>query len=211
MVALSILRRMAAGMLADLRWRQGQLAAARGRSPEPRERRLLRALARNWWLVLAGLVGAAEVVVGARIALGGAQPVIGTGATARTGTTTGGGVLIAGAGLLLLLGVVWRRRSRSGGGVLIAAGAVPAMLLWAWPVPLAVVLVTLELARPRHASRPGTPPLSGYQVALRLGIQVTTLPLAYLLLIGRLPPAAGLLLLGLLVVYIRLRRRGHAT
>src|SRR6266487_2902838 len=190
-VALSILRRIAAGMPADLRWRQGQLAAARGRSLEPRERPLLRALASNWWLVLAGLIGAAEVVVGARIALGGAQPVIGTGATARTGTTTGGGILIASAGLLVLLGIVWRRRSRSGGGVLIAAGALPAMPLWPWLVPLVVVLaMTSELVRARHLRRPGTPPPSGYQVALTLGVQVVALWLAYLILIGRLPLAA---------------------
>ena len=213
-VALSILRRIAAGMPADLRWRQGQLAAARGRSLEPRERPLLRALASNWWLVLAGLIGAAEVVVGARIALGGAQPVIGTGATARTGTTTGGGILIASAGLLVLLGIVWRRRSRSGGGVLIAAGALPAMPLWPWLVPLVVVLaITSELVRARHLGRPGTPPPSGYQVALTLGVQVLALWLAYLILIGRLPlaAAAGLPLLGLLLVTIRLLRRRHAA
>src|SRR6266487_2774690 len=213
-VALSILRRIAAGMPADLRWRQGQLAAARGRSLEPRERPLLRALASNWWLVLAGLIGAAEVVVGARIALGGAQPVIGTGATARTGTTTGGGILIASAGLLLLLGIVWRRRSRSGGGVLIAAGALPAVPLWPWLVPLVVVLaMTSELVRARHLGRPGTPPPSGYQVALTLGVQVLALWLAYLILIGRLPlaAAAGLPLLGLLLVTIRLLRRRHAA
>lgn len=167
---------------------------------------------RHWWLVLAGLVGAAEVVVGARIALRGAQPVIGTGATARIGTTTGGGVMIAGAGLLLLVGIVCRRRSRPGGGILIAAGAVPAMLLWPWTMPLAVVLaVPLELVRTRYPGRPGTPPLSGYQVALALGVQVATQPLAYLILIGRLPLAAGLPLLGLLLVYIRLRRRGQAA
>jgi hypothetical protein len=213
-VALSILRRIAAGMPADLRWRQGQLAAARGRSLEPRERLLLRALASNWWLVLAGLIGAAEVVVGARIALGGALPVIGTGATARTGTTTGGGILIASAGLLVLLGIVWRRRSRSGGGVLIAAGALPAMPLWPWLVPLVVVLaMTSELVRARHLGRPGTPPPSGYQVALTLGVQVVALWLAYLVLIGRLPlaAAAGLPLLGLLLVTIRLLRRRHAA
>jgi hypothetical protein len=140
--------------------------------------------------------------------------VIGTGATARTGTTTGGGVMFAGAGLLLLSGIVWHRRSRSGGGVLIAAGALPAMPLWPWPIRLAVVLaITLELGRARHPGRPGTPPPSGYQVALTLGVQVVALWLAYLILIGRLPlaAAAGLPLLGLLLVTIRLLRRRHAA
>ena len=214
-VALSILRRMASGMPADLRWRQGQLAATPARSRMPPERRLLGVLAGNWWLVAAGLVGAAEVVVGARIALGDAQPVVGTGATARAGTTTGGGVLMAGAGLLLLWGIVWRRRSPGPGGVLIAAGALPAMLLWPWTVALAVALVVpLELLRPRQPGRPGTPAPSGSQADLARGIPVTALPLASLTLIGTLvgglPLAAGLLLFGLLVAYLR-RRRDHAA
>jgi hypothetical protein len=211
-VALSILRRMATGMPADLRWRKLQLAAARGRSLQPRARLLRHTLARHWWLVLAGLVGLAEVVVGAHIALGDAQPVTSTGATPRTGTTTGGGILIAAAGGLLLAGIVWRHWSRSGGNILIAAGALPAVLLWPWTVPLAVVLVPLERVRARHPGRPGTP--SGYQVALALGIQVASLAIAYLILMGRLPLATGLLLLGLLgllVACIRPRRRGHAA
>lgn len=47
-VALSILRRMAAGMPADLRWRHHQLAATRGRPLVPGGRPVLRTLARNW-------------------------------------------------------------------------------------------------------------------------------------------------------------------
>jgi LPXTG-motif cell wall-anchored protein len=122
-VALSILRRMVAGMAADLRWRRGQLAAARtGRPPQPRARPVAGALGRSWWLVLAGLVGMAEVVAGVRMALAGDNPVVGDGATAATGTTTGSGLVIAGAGLLVLLGIVWRRRSPVTGNVLVGAG-----------------------------------------------------------------------------------------
>jgi hypothetical protein len=167
LVAFSILRRMAAGMPADLHWRHGQLAAARGRLLEPRARPVLAALARNWWLVAAALVGTAEVVAGIRMALAGDNPVIGTGATARTGTTTGSGILFAAAGLLLLAGIAWRRRSPTVAGTLIAAGAFPAMLLLlsaALPAAYRILLVK--------------PPLGG----------------------------AGLLLLGLLLVYVRLRR-----
>ena len=63
-VALSILRRMTAGMPADLRWRHLQLAATRGRPLVPGGQPVLRTLARNWWLVLAALVGLFEVLFG---------------------------------------------------------------------------------------------------------------------------------------------------
>lgn len=89
------------------------------------------------------------------------------------------------------------------------------MLLWPWTVALAVALaVPLELLRPRRPGRPGTPAPSGSQADLARGIPVTALPLAYLTLIGTLvgglPLAAGLLLFGLLVAYLR-RRRDHAA
>jgi hypothetical protein len=212
LVALSILRRMVAGMPADLRWRRGQLAAARGRMPQPEERRLLHALASNWWLVLAGLVGATEVVVGARIALRGAEPVTGTGITAKVGPSVGGGLMIAGAGLLLLSGIVWRRRSPSSGMILIVAGSLPALLLSPWILPLTVVLaVGLDLVRALGPGGRGTRARSAYQVALGLGIKAAAVTVFYLILVARVPWWAGLVLLGLLAAYGRLRRRDHAT
>ena len=63
-VALSVLRRMVAGMPADLRWRHHQLAATRGRPLDVGGRPVLRTLARNWWLILAALTGLFEVVSG---------------------------------------------------------------------------------------------------------------------------------------------------
>jgi hypothetical protein len=212
LVALSILRRMAAGVPADLRWREGQLAAAPGRPLQAKERHVLHALARNWWLVLAALVGVTEVVVGARIALDGAEPVTGSGITARIGPTVGGGVLIAGAGLLLLLGVVWRRRSPVNGGILIVAGAVPALLLSPWAVPLAVIFaVGLELFRAEGPGLQGRRPRSAYQVALAVGRQAATVSVLYLIVMARVPLWAGLLLLGLLAASTRLRRRDRSA
>ena len=212
LVALSILRRMAAGVPADLRWRESQLAAARGRPLQAKERHALHALARNWWLVLAALVGVTEVVVGARIVLDGAEPVTGSGITARIGPTVGGGVLIAGAGLLLLLGVVWRRRSPVNGGILIVAGAVPALLLSPWAVPLAVIFaVGLELFRAEGPGLQGRRPRSAYQAALAVGRQAATVSVLYLIVMARVPLWAGLLLLGLLAASTRLRRRDRSA
>ena len=100
-VALSILRRMTAGMPADLRWRQRQLAATRGRPLGARGQPVLRTLARNWWLVLAGLVGIFEVAFGVAIPL----------RKAPTSTPSAVAPLSPG-GLLMLGGIAVRRRGR---------------------------------------------------------------------------------------------------
>ena len=99
-VALSILRRMTAGMPADLRWRHHQLAATRGRPLVPEGRPVLRSLARNWWLILAALVGLFEVAFGVAIPL----------EEGANFDTIGGGSIIATAGLLVLGGIAVRRR-----------------------------------------------------------------------------------------------------
>jgi hypothetical protein len=212
LVALSILRRMAAGMPADLRWRRGQLAAARGRMPAPAERRLLHALGRNLWLVLAGLVGVTEVVVGARIALRGGDPVTGTGITASVGPTIGGGLLIAGAGLLLLSGIVVRRRS-PGRRRDPDRGRVASR-----PADLAVDDAT------RRDPRGWPRPLPGSAGSPRRHAHTLRLPGGaggrqpgrnrgglYLVLVRRVPWWAGLVLLGLVVAYHHVLRRDHAT
>ena len=137
-VALSILRRMAAGMPADLRWRHRQLAATRGRPLDVGGRPVLRTLARNWWLVLAGLalVGLFEVVSG-----------VGMFAEGNPGSIAGGAV-IAGAGLLVLGGIIVRQRgSRVAGDRMIVVGALPT-LPWMWLIlpPLAGLIVIMAAA-----------------------------------------------------------------
>jgi hypothetical protein len=137
-VALSILRRMAAGIPADLRWRHRQLAATRGRPLDVGGRPVLRTLARNWWLVLAGLVSIFEVVfgVGMPFAEGGNPGSI------------AGGAFIAGAGLLVLGGIIVRwRGSRVVGDRMIVVGALPT-LPWMWLIlpPLAGLTVILAAA-----------------------------------------------------------------
>jgi MYXO-CTERM domain-containing protein len=213
-VALSILRRMVAGMAADLGWRRGQLAAARaGRQPEPRARPVLTALARNWWLVVAALVGMAEVVAGVRMALAGDNPVIGTGATATTGTSTGSGVVTAGAGLLMLLGIAWRRRSPITGNALIGAGAIPMVTVLPWIVTIGTLLVIFQLTQAGRVRGLGAPARSGHRVAVTLTAEVAGVLILYHLLWRPAPAAlaAGLLLLGLLLVYGAVRWRRRAT
>jgi hypothetical protein len=150
-VALSILRRMAAGMPADLRWRQRQLAATRGRPLVPGGRPVLRTLARNWWLVLAALVGIFEVGFGVAIPL----------EEGANFDTVGGGALIAAAGLLILAGIAVRRRwSRVVGDIMIAIGPLPTVaFLWMILPALAgvpvIVAATLDVAEARSLGRQG--------------------------------------------------------
>jgi hypothetical protein len=137
-VALSILRRMAAGMPADLRWRHHQLAAARGRPLDVGGRPVLRTLARNWWLALAALVGLFEVVSGVGMPLTeGGNP-----------GSIAGGAVIATAGLLVLGGIIVRwRGSRVAGDRMIVVGALPT-LPWMWLIlpPLAGLTVIMAAA-----------------------------------------------------------------
>jgi hypothetical protein len=150
-VALSILRRMTAGMPADLRWRQRQLAATRGRPLVPGGRPVLRTLARNWWLVLAALVGIFEVGFGVAIPL----------EEGANFDTVGGGALIAAAGLLILAGIAVRRRwSRVVGDIMIAIGPLPTVaFLWMILPALAgvpvIVAATLDVAEARSLGRQG--------------------------------------------------------
>jgi hypothetical protein len=152
-VALSILRRMTAGMPADLRWRQRQLAATRGRPLVPGGQPVLRTLARNWWLVLAALVGSFEVLFGVAMPFEeGGNP-----------GSIAGGVLIATAGLLLLGGIlVRRRRSRVAGDIMIAVAALPTVVFfWMILPPLAgltvIVAAAFDSAEARRLGERGTP------------------------------------------------------
>ena len=202
-VALSILRRMAAGMPADLRWRHYQLAAARGRPLVPGGRPVLRTLARNWWLVLAALVGLFEVAFGVAMPLeegGHAESIA-------------GGALIATAGLLVLGGIAVRqRRSRVAGDVMLAVGAMP-MLPWLWIIPLPVagltviVAATVDTAEARSVGRRSAPLGGAERLLLRTAAALAAAIVAYLV-IGTpllIAFAAAPVLVGL-VVHLGLRR-----
>jgi hypothetical protein len=152
-VALSILRRMAAGMPADLRWRQRQLAATRGRPLIPGGRPVLRTLARNWWLMLAVLLGLFQVGFGVAIPLYEGASI----------DTVGGGALVATAGLLALGGVAVRqRRSRIVGDIMMAIAALPSVVfMWMVLPPLlglpVIVAASVDMAEARSLGRQGRP------------------------------------------------------
>ena len=140
-VALSILRRMTAGMPADLRWRHHQLAATRGRPLVRGGRPVLRTLARNWWLILAALVGLFEVGFGVAIPL----------EEGANFDTIGGGAILAGI-------AVRRRWSRVAGDIMIAIGPLPTVaFLWMILPPLAgvpvIVAASFDMAEARSLGR----------------------------------------------------------
>jgi hypothetical protein len=207
-VALSILRRMAAGMPADLRWRQRQLAATRGRPLGPGGRPVLRTLARNWWLVLAALVGLFEVGFGVAIPL----------QEGANLDTVGGGGLIATAGLLVLGGITVRqRRSRLAGDAMMAVGAIP-MLPWVWiiPLPLAgltvIVAAILDVAEARSLGPQGEPTGHGPRAMLGVGAALVAMLVAPLAIRTPLWSALAVapILLGL-VIYLALHQGRRAA
>ena len=207
-VALSMLRRMAAGMPADLRWRHHQLAATRGRPLVAGGRPVLRTLARNWWLVLAALVGLFEVAFGVAIPL-------------HDGVnfdTVGGGAIVATAGLLVLGGLAVRqRRSRVVGNLMIAVGAMP-MMPWLWiiPLPLAgltvIVAATVDAAEARSLGQRPTPTRPGDRVVLGIAAALVAVLVAPLVIGTPFWSAFAVapVLLGL-IIYLGLRQGRRAT
>jgi hypothetical protein len=203
-VALSILRRMAAGMPADLRWRQRQLAATRGRPLRAKGQPVLRTLARTWWLLLAGLVGILEVAFGVAIPM----------EEGANFDTVGGGALVATAGLLLLGGIaVRRRRSRVAGDIMIAVGALPTVpFFWMILPPLAgltvIVASAFDAAEARSLGQRGTPLPAGERLVLA-GVVIVAAALVAAVVIGM--PIPGTLIVApvllALVIYLGLRQR----
>lgn len=214
-VALSILRRMAAGVPADLRWRHQQLTAAQGRSAQPPPRHLPHLLARNWWLALAALLGMLEVVVGVDIALQGNSGV-GVALPGDPGGIARRGVITCAGGLLALWGIAWRRRSRVAGDLLVAVGVLP-VVSWLWvasPILLVslgaltvIVAATADAAEALGLGPRGTPHAAHRRMLLGNAVVLVAVLIANTLM-GQPPAGApiGLVLFGLLA-FMSLRRR----
>jgi len=207
-VATSMVARTLAGMPADLLWRQGQLAASRDRSPNPRGRPMGRWIKDNWWVALAGLVGVMNVAMGISL------PV-------EDGTTgaLAGGIVIGVLGLTMLAGVWLRRTKRVRGDVMIAVGTLPLFpFFWTIVLPILGLLVLipaiLDAADARAAGPPGTSPAlrpGGRSTATLLGLVVLATVAA--LVIGRADIAFTLVspVLSALVAHLALRRARIAT
>jgi MYXO-CTERM domain-containing protein len=165
---------------------------------------VLRTLARNWWLVLAALVGIFELAFGVAIPLEEGINI----------DTVGGGALIAAAGLLVLGGIaVRRRRSRVGGDVMIAVGALATVPFFWMILPLlaglpVIVAAAFDAAEARSLGERGTPLPAGERLVLAGVVLVAAVLVASVLIAGPMPGTliVAPILLGL-VVYLGLRQR----
>lgn len=125
-VATSMVARTLAGIPADLLWRQVQIATSRDRSPNPRGRPMGQWIKTNWWLAIAGVLGAMLTVLGAMLPF-----------EDRTVGAAVGGLVIAALGIGMLIGIRLRRRNRRLGSMLIAVGTLPTFpFFWTIVLPL---------------------------------------------------------------------------
>ncbi|MEX0659216.1 MAG: hypothetical protein WD080_08785 [Egibacteraceae bacterium] len=125
-VATSMVARTLAGLPADLLWRQAQIATSRDRSPNPRGRPMRQWMKANWWLAIAGVLGAMLTVLGVMLPY-----------EDRTVGAAVGGVVIAALGIGMLVGIRLRRRNRRLGSTLIAVGTLPTFpFFWTIVLPL---------------------------------------------------------------------------
>jgi hypothetical protein len=132
-VATSMVARTLAGIPADLLWRQAQIATSRDRSPNPRGRPMGHWIKDNWWLAIAGILGAMLTALG-----------VGLPFEDRTVGALVGGVVIAALGVVMLTGIVVRRRRRRVGDLMIAAGTLPLYaFMWTVVLPIAGLLVAV--------------------------------------------------------------------
>ena len=168
---------------------------------------MLRTLARNWWLVLAALVGLFEVLFGVAMPFEeGGNP-----------GSIAGGALIAGGGLLMLGGIaVRRRRSRIAGDMMIAVGPLPIVaFFWLILPPLAGIIVIVaaafDAAEARSLGERGRPLVAGERLLLA-GVVLAAAALVALLIAGSMPGTliVAPVLLGL-IIFLGLRQRRHAA
>lgn len=154
-VALSIVRRVAGGVPADLAWSRQQRVEPSARPParEVPVSRMAR-LAKHWWWTVAALP----------VALFYAVLFVGDLQDPASRPVEEWSVLAALCAAVVLAGVGLRGRNRVVGDVLLAVSVAPAVVvIWFWPVALTASLVlvfaVVDLADARALSRPG--PLGG--------------------------------------------------
>jgi hypothetical protein len=204
-VATSMVARTLAGMPADLLWRQAQIATSRDRSLNPRGRPMGQWIKDNWWLAIAGLVGALEIVLG-----------IGLPFEDRTVGSIVGGVVITALGAAMLAGITVRRRRRRTGDLMIAAGTLPLYpFMWTVVMPIAGLLVAvpalIDAADAAAAGPPEEPsaPQHGPDAVTISLVVVLAAVVAAAVVVGEAATAVGLVApaLAVLVAHLLLRER----
>jgi len=131
-VAASVLRRVIAGMPADLTWSHAARSVSRAQ-PNTRERRAMSTPKTMWLPALAGLLGLFQIVAGTEMLI--SDPKLDN-AIALT--------VFAGLGLAALIGIGLRRGRRAVGDVLVMIGVLPSFVIYLWwlvPALLAAVVV----------------------------------------------------------------------
>ena len=131
-VAASVLRRVIAGMAADLTWSHAARSVSRA-TPNTMERTPMSTLKTMWLPALAGLLGLFQIAAGTEMLL--SDPTLDN-AIALT--------VFAGLGVTALIGIGLRRQRRAVGGVLIMIGVLPSFVIYLWwllPALLAALVV----------------------------------------------------------------------
>jgi hypothetical protein len=207
-VATSMVTRTLAGIPADLLWRQAQIATSRDRSPNPRGRPMGPWMKHHWWLAIAGLVGAFEIVLGISLPF-----------EDRTLGGLFGGMIIAALGAMMLGGIAVRRRRRRSGDLMVAAGTLPLYpFMWTVVLPVAGLLVAVPAmldAADAVAAGPsaGPPePRRGRDAPTTVLVTVLVAAVAAAIVVGEAATAVALVapVLAALVAHLLLRGRLHA-
>jgi hypothetical protein len=156
-VAASIIRRVIAGIPADLTWNHSARRLSRG-DPNTLEQTPMSTPKTMWLPALAALLGLFQIVAGAEMML--SEPKV-ENAIALT--------VFAGLGLTALVGVGLRQHRRTISDGLIMVGVLPSFVIyiWWWAPPLLAALVViaaaLDLADTKavRGSAPNHTPLPG--------------------------------------------------
>jgi hypothetical protein len=131
-VAASVLRRVVAGMPADLTWSHAARSVSRAR-PNTMEQTPMSTLKTMWLPTLAGLLGLFQIAAGTETLI--SEPKIDN-AIALT--------VFAGLGVTALIGIGLRRQRRAVGDGLIMIGVLPSFVIYVWwlmPALLAALVV----------------------------------------------------------------------
>jgi hypothetical protein len=144
-----VLRRVIAGMPADLSWSHAARSMSRA-TPNTMERTPMSTHKTMWLPALAGLLGLFQIAAGTEMLI--SDPKLDNAIALA---------VFAGLGVTALIGIWLRRRRRAMGDVLIMVGVLPSFVIYLWwlvPALLAALVViatAFDLAETRVVRLPG--------------------------------------------------------